>query len=133
MPESVSKLGTPATKPASSSKYSLTAHHSCPSLNNKQSRINSGACCTSAVLHCPSFMKPTAYCSLQPEFWDRQPLLSLPPCRRFQRFYPTMHYLLLLFTGFHSYLVDLVVVFTKSGSPALEEMSLKPGRYRLDT
>lgn len=38
-----------------------------------------------------------------------------------------MHYLLLLFTGFHFYLVDLVVVFMNSGSPALEEVSQKPG------
>lgn len=36
-------------------------HYSCPYLNNKQSRIVSGACCTSAVLHRPSLMKPTAY------------------------------------------------------------------------
>lgn len=84
-PESVPKLGTSATQPASSSKYSLPPH-SCPFLNNKQSRIVSGACCTSAVLHCPSLMKPTAYCSLKPEVWDCQPVLSLPPCCRFQRF-----------------------------------------------
>ena len=30
-----------------------------------------------------------------------------------------MHYLLLLFTGFHYYLVDLVVVFMESWSPSI--------------
>lgn len=61
-PESAPKLGTPA--PASSSNYCLPTHYSCPFLNKKQSRIVSGACCTSAVLHHPSHMKPTAYRSL---------------------------------------------------------------------
>lgn len=52
------------TCPASSSNYCLPTHYSCPFLNKKQSRIVSGACCTSAVLHHPSHMKPTAYRSL---------------------------------------------------------------------
>lgn len=43
------------------SQYCLPTHCSCPDLNNKQSRMASGARCTSAVLHRPSLMKPTAY------------------------------------------------------------------------
>lgn len=38
-----------------------------------------------------------------------------------------MHYLLLLFTGFRFYLVDLVVVFMSRAIPALEEVSREPG------
>lgn len=38
-----------------------------------------------------------------------------------------MHFLLLLFTGFHFYLVDLVVLFMISRRRALEEVSQEPG------
>lgn len=53
-------------------------------LNNKQSRMCSGARRTSAVLHRPSLMKPTAYS---------------------KDFSLQCIYLLLLFTGFHLYVL----------------------------
>lgn len=73
-----------------------------PPLNKKQSRIVSGAPCTSAVLHRPTLMKSTAYS---------------------KDFFPTMCYLLLLFIGFQFCLVDLVVLFMNLISPRVEEVS----------
>lgn len=98
-PEFVPKLGAPASWPVSSSKYSLPTNYSCHFLNNKQSRIVSGACCTSAVLHLSHethcLLQPIARVLGSPSSFFSAPLLQIP------KIFPTMHYLLLLFTGFH--------------------------------
>ena len=106
---------------------------SAPFLNNKQSRICFWSllylCCASLSksheTHCLS--QPIARVLGSPASSFSAPSLQIP------KIFPTMHYLLLLFTGFHFYLVDLVVVFMNSGSPALEEVSGSLEDDRLDT
>lgn len=106
-PESVPELGTPATYPASSSKYSLPTHDSCPFLNNKQSRIFFWSllylCCASSSesheTHCLS--QPIARVLGSPASSFSAPSSQIPKIPPYNALFAAFVYRVsLLFSGF---------------------------------